>query len=473
MLFNFSLGAILYPGITLLSFLTAAYLVLTKKFYGWNIKVFGFGNLLNTFSIFLSLSNTKAQNPLLASAGHFVMTLSLCVIFYALLTINLRHRKRHVTVFILMSILSVLFNLVELHHPLLKLVAKNILHAFLMGYTALHLYRQRPVFPAQYIISFSLVSGILVILTNLYRILLDHDFPFLQQPDTLLLLISLTTLISNMGYFLMLSERRSQIIYRLKRINYEKRKKLDQTNALKNKMFAIISHDLRGPISAMHSLLKILHDEYSDKVPDRFFKKSLQAVAKSSERSNNLLNNLLTWSLSQQDKIEFHPQQQALRPLLEQNTELLLPISRDKHITILNEISPETSAYFDANMLQTVVRNILSNALKYTPEGGSIRLSAQAQENYLLVQIADTGIGMSDETREKVFAPKHSSQSKPGTKGETGTAFGLMICKEFIEKHGGNICCEANKPVGTVLKFTLPLQNKADKEGVESRMLLC
>ncbi len=228
---------------------------------------------------------------------------------------------------------------------------------------------------------------------------------------------------------------------------------LEKLNQTKNKLFSIISHDLRSPFAGVMGILELLTDEDSGIEEDR--KTELLVMAKNSaENTFELLENLLTWAHSQMKNTVSKPIKQNLSSILNKNIELKKTAAQQKEIEILRNFPEELEANFDSDMINTVVRNLLNNAVKFTHPGGKIEISAFRENGDVIVSIADTGIGIDQEDTETMFYD--GNISRKGTLGEKGTGLGLIICREFVEKNAGRIWVAPNHPKGTVFHFTIP-----------------
>lgn len=229
---------------------------------------------------------------------------------------------------------------------------------------------------------------------------------------------------------------------------------LQDLNATKDKFFSIISHDLKGPLNSLTSFsgLLINHTDSLSKDEIRMLAKDLD---KSLKNLFALLENLLEWSRSQTGKIEFKPGTFDIHTLLEENKELLNAQAQNKKITLENASTQEQMIYAHRNSINTVVRNLIANAIKFTPAEGKITVDVQPQADSVIVSIADTGVGMSKDVMNKLFRidTKHTTK---GTADEKGTGLGLILCKEFVEKNGGHIWVESVEGKGSVFRFTVP-----------------
>jgi signal transduction histidine kinase/uncharacterized protein HemY len=234
------------------------------------------------------------------------------------------------------------------------------------------------------------------------------------------------------------------------------RDQLHELNITKDKFFSIIGHDLKRPFSALIGLTKVLVAEFENFPKDQI-KELLESVYKSSEITYNLLENLLEWARSQTGKIQWTPEKVELNQVAKSTIELLSRNAHQKNIRLQNEINGEKACVFaDKNMLYTVFRNLISNAIKFTPDGGEVTIRSIEANNFIETRVNDTGIGIAEKDIEKLFRiDTHFSRS--GTKDEQGTGLGLILCKEFLIKNGGNIRVESQVGKGSSFIFTLPV----------------
>lgn len=229
---------------------------------------------------------------------------------------------------------------------------------------------------------------------------------------------------------------------------------LQETNQTKDKFFSIISHDLRSPFNAMIGLSELMANEY-DSFDEAERKSVFDSFRTSISDLYKLLQNLLTWSRSQSGKMQYNPEIIDLKQIIEDNINLAKQQSNQKSIHIFMNIEHKTIAWADKQMIDTVVRNLLSNALKYTHRGGKIDISVQINQSVVTVCIRDNGVGMSDLTRKKLFRIDEKI-SLQGTENERGTGLGLILCKEFITINKGSISVESEPGKGSTFCFTLP-----------------
>ncbi len=230
--------------------------------------------------------------------------------------------------------------------------------------------------------------------------------------------------------------------------------KLTNTNATKELLIRIIGHDLRGPISQLSVFADVMIDHFDDLTPD-ILKKNLKEISNSSGNSAKLLENLIEWSKLQSGKLVPKPEKLSIKELTDENIKLLINKTKNKEIKIYNRIDSHVEAMVDRNMINTVLRNLISNALKFTHKKGKIEISAKKANNHIEISVSDNGVGMNKEDKDNIFRIE-LQKSTLGTQNEKGTGFGLILCKEFIERHKGTIWVESEKNEGSVFRFSLP-----------------
>jgi PAS domain S-box-containing protein len=239
---------------------------------------------------------------------------------------------------------------------------------------------------------------------------------------------------------------------------HEKQEELQELNATKDKFFSIISHDLKNPIAVFLSISEMLSKMFEDFSPEEL-KDFLDEMNKSAKKLNSLLENLLQWSRAQTGRLQYNPDTFDLRDVV-QNSIMLLKMNADKkNIGLISDVQEQSYVYADINMVDTVLRNLISNAIKFTPEKGKITISDEVKGEFREVSVTDTGLGISEEDINKLFRID-VHHTTIGTSKEKGTGLGLILCKEFIEKNGGEIWVESRLGEGTTFYFTLPTEAK-------------
>jgi signal transduction histidine kinase/Tfp pilus assembly protein PilF len=254
----------------------------------------------------------------------------------------------------------------------------------------------------------------------------------------------------------LLSEKNEEI-QKQKESLAEQAEELRTLNATKNKFFSIIAHDLKNPFNYLLGYSGLLLDDW-DSMEKEKIKTFVSDIHKASQRGYDLLVNLLEWSRAQTGKLELHPANLELYDIIQQTIFQLKPNADEKNINIENNIEPDVFIYADMNSVTTTIRNLFSNAIKYTQKGGTVKFYNLIEENFVKIFIEDNGSGISPENQEKIFRIDETFSNK-GTGGEKGTGLGLLLCKEFVEMNGGIIGFESEENKGTTFYFTLPKVN--------------
>lgn len=237
-----------------------------------------------------------------------------------------------------------------------------------------------------------------------------------------------------------------------------KNNELQVINIEKDKLFSIIAHDLRGPFSTFLGFTQLMTEEINDFTKDEI-KEFAAGMNITANNLYSLLENLLQWSRMQQSSMPFNPVPLNLCTLVNSGKPLLAQFASEKDIELVYEISDDIVCRADSNMLQTIIRNLVSNAIKFTPKGGKVSLSARkADEQFIEISVKDNGIGMSDNVIANLFH-LNSGVSRLGTEGEPSTGLGLQICKGMVEKHGGKLWAKSKEGNGSEFFFTIPADN--------------
>jgi PAS domain S-box-containing protein len=230
--------------------------------------------------------------------------------------------------------------------------------------------------------------------------------------------------------------------------------KLRESNELKDKMFSIIGHDLRGPIGNLANTLDILAEE------DGFFdqnsrKRMIFLLRQSAGAALNLLENLLTWALSQRSNLSYFPSNVQINSLVRENYALLKTVANKKEIELLSHVPDDVFAYIDENLITTVLRNLISNAIKFTNPGGWVEVNASIRNLMVEVIVRDNGVGISEENLFQILHKK-SHLTTYGTSNEKGSGLGLMLCQELIAKNNGQLQIISKQGEGSSFIISLP-----------------
>ncbi len=248
-----------------------------------------------------------------------------------------------------------------------------------------------------------------------------------------------------------ISERK-QAEEQLKHLNHQ----LKEANTSKDIFFSILAHDLRSPFTLLLGNSEVAARQF-DELSKEELKECITEIHTTAESVYTLLENLLSWSQLQQGVLEYHPSSLCLYELVDYAVQLFLSHAEQKKITLSNHVPETVVVYADTHMISTVIRNLISNALKFTDSGGMIDISTRQNIHKVEVTIKDTGMGISSEDLPHLFRID-KKLSRIGTAGEKGTGLGLSLCKYLIEKNGGSVWVQSDLGEGTTFRFTLPYQ---------------
>ena len=286
------------------------------------------------------------------------------------------------------------------------------------------------------------------------------DTLYSQQKSRNRLAISIIVILASISFFTSWQVSKTSYLRKVANLELvENEKKLKQLNAEKDKFFSIIAHDLKNPFTTLISFSKLLENNI-DKYDMEKKKHIISMISKGLNNAYKLLENLLYWSRSQRGVIDFNPQKLDLFLLTEEIYNLLSNSAEIKSINLINTVPEKFSIVADKDTISTVIRNLVSNAIKFTPKGGEIIISAKYQtdnsgNDLAEVVVKDNGVGIPEEIKAGLFEI-NTNISSSGTENETGTGLGLILCKEFVEKHNGKIWVESEIEKGSSFYFTIP-----------------
>lgn len=288
--------------------------------------------------------------------------------------------------------------------------------------------------------------------------------PFWQVWWFILLEIMVASAVIIMIYIYLLKSRtnrllkyQNQQIVEANQALRESENNLMELNATKDKFFSIISHDLKNPFSSLLSISELMVDSFDDAEREDH-RAGFIKINQSVKHLLDLLENLLTWSRSQRGRIKYDPVRFNLNNLIQENLNLHKLLAEKKGIRLLAQEPDELYAYGDRDMINSVIRNLMTNAVKFTERDKKIEIQVRSYEQDIEVSVVDEGIGIAQENLEKLFRIDEKFKSK-GTAGEIGTGLGLIICREFVEKNGGEITVQSKPGEGTTFSFTIPMSN--------------
>ncbi|MEN8158076.1 MAG: two-component regulator propeller domain-containing protein [Bacteroidota bacterium] len=288
--------------------------------------------------------------------------------------------------------------------------------------------------------------------------------PYWKSWWFIMLEILVISIIAIMIYIYLLKSRTNRLLkdqnQQISRANEalrESERNLMELNATKDKFFSIISHDLKNPFSSLLSISEIMVESF-DETEQEDHRAGFRKMNQSVKHLLDLLENLLTWSRSQRGKIKHDPVRFNISSLIQENVNLHKLPAEKKGILLLSPDQDDLYAYGDRDMINSVIRNLMTNAVKFTDRDKRVEVRVEEKANEIEVSVVDQGIGIARENLERLFRIDQKFKST-GTSGEKGTGLGLIICREFVEKNGGVISVQSTPGHGTTFAFTLPMAN--------------
>lgn len=239
-----------------------------------------------------------------------------------------------------------------------------------------------------------------------------------------------------------------------KKILEELTQQLLEVNAAKDRFYSIIAHDLRNPLQVLLFSAELMAEEY-ERLEEDAIKKFIKQVNQTAQNMANLLENLLQWARFQYGELDCHPEKIDLFILAQENIQFFVGNAEKKNINITMEIPGNTWVYADENMIKSVLRNLVNNSVKFTHPGGKIKIFSKKEGDFILTSVQDTGIGIPKEKLASLFQNGQHVSTR-GTAEEKGSRLGLLICKEFVEKNGGEIRAKSEPGKGSTFEFSLP-----------------
>ncbi len=232
------------------------------------------------------------------------------------------------------------------------------------------------------------------------------------------------------------------------------RNELELANATKDKFFSIIAHDLRNPFVTIVGFSNLILKQLEENDVEKSIKYA-QMLSQSSNIAFSLLENLLSWSRSQTGSMKYNPENMNLGELIRNNFNLLSNTAESKGVMLISLFNEDLNLFADKDMIETILRNLISNAIKFSRRDDQITISVEVDQEKVTVHVQDTGVGINEKNISKLFSVEHKVQTK-GTDNELGTGLGLILCKEFIDWHKGKIWVESEINIGSIFSFTIP-----------------
>lgn len=411
------------------------------------LKIFGLGKLLLTIGWILIALRNVIPDFVSINIANTLLFSACCYETIAMLSLLKTKSKKCYKLQIVITIIAVtIFNAAILLNCTINtrilIVSAGIFAIYLPPTIGYICEKKNTFFRSFYVFCYAAFE-ILITIRAIYNYFNPQEEFFNHSVFDSLYSISLflLTLIGTVGFLLLVKEKQDLKI----------RKLLSD----KNQFFSIIAHDLRGPLGSSVGLSEILVEEI-DGYSLEEIKEITEMLHQSNKNSYKLLEDLLDWSRVQTGMIEFSPQKITLNNLINENIELNKNAALHKNINLCFESAEVVEVEADKNMIETVVRNLLTNAIKFTEKNGEITVILKQKDQKAEISIIDNGIGITDTVKEKLFKINRKATQK-GTDNETGSGLGLLLCHEFIKKHKGEIWANGEPGKGSTFKFTLPL----------------
>ena len=270
------------------------------------------------------------------------------------------------------------------------------------------------------------------------------------------LLVALAVIIILLFFFFRRYYFKVKVANELKEKNLvieDQKTKLEALIQTKDRFLSIIAHDLKNPFNSLLGFADLAYNDF-DEISDADKKSYINVIRQSGQHIYALLDNLLNWSRAQSGRIDFYPEPVSLTETIESAVELVRGSADNKQISLFSDFSRDVIVKADKNMLSTILRNLLTNAIKFTPNGGSVTVSSRVNHKKVTVSVTDTGIGMTAEELERLFKLDGGLKTS-GTANETGTGLGLILCQEFLNLHKSKIIAESTPGKGSTFSFAL------------------
>ena len=436
------------------------YFLLNKNLKKWFLVFYLIGKTFQTLS-FVGIALRDYISPFFSvQVSNFFLISCFALNAFAVLSFDGKFRAKIFYLYALFVFIFFGWFAFNADNGSFRLVIQILASIFFFGSGALFLLRQKEKYNFLYFISGTFILYSVFQIFRAYIIYnsgQEYNFFHGAGIDSLNFIVSAFAMnVTSIGFLFLLLEVNARVIENKNLLIEKDHEDLKILNQTKDKFFSIIAHDLRGPIGTMSSLLDLIKEEYNDKLDEKVLK-AFNILNSTSKQTFSLLENLLTWARSHSGNIKYNPVKQNIQTIIQNNFRISDATAREKNIKLINQIPDNCFGMVDSEMTDTIVRNLLTNAIKYTPDNGTITVSSRKNNNFIEISIQDTGIGISQQILEKLFHINERNVSTKGTKGEKGTGLGLILCKEFTEKQGGKIWVESKVETGSVFYFSVPV----------------
>lgn len=403
--------------------------------------------------------NIGQLNNVIMAATMIPLAIGIALEAYCLITANQQFVKRKLRFLLFIALIFSIFYIFIARIPSFRILVASLFLCFLYGYIWVDLSLRKPRTKLQQITGWlGFMLSFLFVFRELNMIFNQIEIDIYSQHYFNILIgigIFITTSAWPLIFLLLQKEEAESVILSNEKLIMEKNEKLKLANASKDKLFSIISHDLINPFNSILGFMELVIMNVK-KQNYKNVERYSEMVYRSAEESHNLLTNLLHWSSMHTGKLKLEPSTFDLEELVDHCINLLQTNLKEKGINFEKDIMPGLKLIADRIMIEATIRNLMSNAIKFTPTGGTISLNATQSDVETSIEISDNGMGISPENLKTLFQ-KEDRLSTEGTKHEKGTGLGLLLCKEFVQMHKGQITVESEINKGSVFRVTLPL----------------
>ena len=455
---------IVYGLISLNIGLLLLFYIISNKSRKRDISLFASGKFIQAFALILWSSKGIIPDYVSANIGSSIILIALSLESIAIISFDNQYKKSFLLAYIIPVSALIILMLLTTEVKSEVVFGYYMITGYVFLFTAYCLFSKNNKTSTVKLVSFVyIVFGGTWIYAGTAIITSSEEIEVLtltSKYEALIALVSvLYHIIGSVGYLLILKEADQLEILNKNEIIKSDNELLKAVNSKKDKFFSIIAHDLRGPIGNLISLGHILHQTHNE-VTQKNREEMIVMISESAKKTSNLLENLLQWSRSETGALEVNGEDIILHEIVEENIKLYSNNILEKQLKVINDVDKSCSAFADRNMINTVVRNLFSNAIKFVHKQGVIQFKSTHDSNNKIVSltISDNGVGIEESVVNKLFNIDNN-HTTTGTNNERGTGLGLKLCKEFIMKNGGDITVESMRGKGSTFSIQLPIHS--------------
>lgn len=425
----------------------------------WYLLVFILGVLFQTIALILVGNRSSLPFLYTVQISNLFLISSFALASYGLVSFDGKVRKNMLWLFVVFTILFYGSFLTVGENDTLRIIIQIVASSFFYGIGAFYLFINKEKYKFSVILSIVLLTFSLFQLVRavvIYQIGPSYDFMKGSTIDDWYLVISgFSISASSIGLIMLLKEIDQKTILQKKARIKQDKLKLEELNVTKDKLFSIIAHDLRSPFNNILGVSELLIRNLKDFEIEKS-EKYVGFINSSAESTLVLLDNLLNWAKSQTGQINVNLKKSNLSSIIDEIIQQSNSAAIAKGISLIHKQPLNIEIFADEDMIKIVLRNLISNAIKFTNPEGCIRVVAIPKRDQVEISVTDNGIGINEEKLKTLFTVS-THITIPGTANEKGSGLGLVLCKEFAEKLGGNIRVESQEGIGSRFRFTLPL----------------